>query len=121
MKSDTADQIETGFGAIVRHTRQRRGLSQEELAMRIDMSIKGLAKIERGEATPSLTSMFKIMHYLEIPVAALHALVYRDCDQQRINQEAELSAIAGDLSDDALAIAIQQVGALATVWGRGKN
>jgi transcriptional regulator with XRE-family HTH domain len=121
MESETADRNETAFGAVVRRARQRRALSQEELAMQIQMSIKGLAKIERGEAIPSLTSMFKLMRYLEIPVAALHPLVYRDGDEQRINREAELSAIAGDLSDDALAIAIQQVSTLANALGRRKN
>jgi ribosome-binding protein aMBF1 (putative translation factor) len=118
METKKTDRGEACFGVIVRQSRHRRALSQEELATQIQMSLKGLAKIERGEAAPSLTSMLKIMRYLEIPVTALHALVYGDGDNQRIEQEAKLSALAGDLNDAALEIALQQLGALANTLGR---
>ena len=48
---------ETGFGELLRHYRIAAGLTQEELAERAGVSIRGISDLERGaRRTPHLTT-----------------------------------------------------------------
>ncbi|OYD07311.1 helix-turn-helix domain-containing protein [Paludifilum halophilum] len=58
-------------GAKLRQIRVNRGLSMEALAKQIGVSKLTLVKIERGEANPTLSVIWKIANGLSIPVTAL--------------------------------------------------
>lgn len=49
-----AMDISRQFGRILRELRVAKGLTQEELAFRADMSVPYLSDIERGRSSPSL-------------------------------------------------------------------
>lgn len=57
------------FCARLRVLRAERGLSQENLASMLDMSINGYAKIERGETDVSIGKIEEIARLLEVDVA----------------------------------------------------
>jgi len=51
--------------------REKKGLSQEELAYRADISIYYISKIERAKANPSLDVMFRISKVLNCTIDEL--------------------------------------------------
>ncbi|WRP07643.1 XRE family transcriptional regulator [Rossellomorea aquimaris] len=55
----------------LRYIRNERGLNLQELASMTGVSTLTLGKIERGEANPSLTIIWKIANGLSIPISAL--------------------------------------------------
>lgn len=57
----------TPFGTILRQLRQQRGLSQEALAARLDMSSNGyISRLESNKKNPSLDMIFRIAEALNI-------------------------------------------------------
>jgi transcriptional regulator with XRE-family HTH domain len=60
------------IGSRIRAARKAAGLSQEELARRADMSLKGMSYIERGHiGDPHLSSLNKIAVALNMSVGEL--------------------------------------------------
>lgn len=59
------------LAANVRHFRTLRGLSQEKLAERADLSIEIVSKIERSKSNPALMTLLKIAQALCVPVHEL--------------------------------------------------
>lgn len=59
------------FGAQVRVARRRRGLSQDDLAVRSGLHRTYVGGIERGERNPSLTNIVRLAAALDTPVAEL--------------------------------------------------
>jgi transcriptional regulator with XRE-family HTH domain len=55
-------------GAMVRHHRERIGLTQAELADRIGKSIETIGRIERGAVAPSFETLSDFSNVLEVPV-----------------------------------------------------
>jgi transcriptional regulator with XRE-family HTH domain len=55
----------------VRELRRERGLSQRELALRMDVPRTYISKIENGKATPTLSSLQRLATALEAEVGAL--------------------------------------------------
>lgn len=48
------------FGANLRHMRKARGLTQEALAERVEVSSDMISKLERGAASPSFETLEKL-------------------------------------------------------------
>jgi transcriptional regulator with XRE-family HTH domain len=59
------------FGTRVRESRQKLGISQEELAARCELHCTYIGGIERGERNISLQNLFKIADALETTASAL--------------------------------------------------
>jgi len=59
------------FGAAVRRLRQRRGESQEGLALAAQIDRSYLGAVERGESNATLLNMVKIAAALDVTVAEL--------------------------------------------------
>lgn len=64
-------ELQTIFGANVRNHRKARGLTQEALAERVDVSIETIGKIERGAAAPTFSTAEKIAEALEVNATVL--------------------------------------------------
>ena len=62
------------IGANLRQFRMSRGISLEALAKQIGVSKQTLIKIERGEANPTLSVIWRISNGLEVPITALLSL-----------------------------------------------
>jgi putative transcriptional regulator len=58
--------MELAFVEKLKIWRERRGLSQAELAKKADVSRNSISMLERGEYNPSLDQLNKITHALEL-------------------------------------------------------
>ena len=63
--------IQTQFGARVRSLRQRKGLSQEELADLAGVHRTYLGGIERGERNPALKNIAALAEALDVSLTDL--------------------------------------------------
>ena len=55
------------FGAVMRRLRIERGLSQEELALRLDMSSHAhISRLESGKKQPTLDMVFRLADALGV-------------------------------------------------------
>jgi transcriptional regulator with XRE-family HTH domain len=70
-KRSDAEKLAKQVGETLRRIRQERGISLQDLADRTTVSKLTLGNIERGEANPSLTVIWKIANGLTIPISAL--------------------------------------------------
>ncbi|HEY2536144.1 MAG TPA: helix-turn-helix transcriptional regulator [Solirubrobacteraceae bacterium] len=66
------------FGLTIREIRNRRGVSQESLALRCALDRTYLSGIERGVRNPSLTNILKIAAALHVHPSELFAEMPRD-------------------------------------------
>ena len=64
-------QQEPDVGHRLRDLRQRHGLSQRALARECDMSANAIGLIERGECSPSVSSLHRLALALEVPITDL--------------------------------------------------
>lgn len=55
----------------IRETRQQKGLSQEALAERMEVSRQAVTKWETGKACPSTEKLLRLSQVLEVPLDAL--------------------------------------------------
>jgi transcriptional regulator with XRE-family HTH domain len=65
--------LATAFGKILRESRQRAGLSQEELADAADLDRTFIGMLERGKRQPTLESLFRIADALHVAPSTLVA------------------------------------------------
>ncbi|SFJ15245.1 helix-turn-helix domain-containing protein [Thermoflavimicrobium dichotomicum] len=79
------------IGEKLRQIRINRGLSMEALAKQIQISKPTLGQIERGEANPTLSVLWKIAHGLSIPITSLLA-VENDVAIARKNEGLKLTS-----------------------------
>lgn len=63
------------FGAVLRSWRQRRRLSQLDLALEADVSARHLSFIETGRSTPSRAMVLRLAEALDIPVREQNQLL----------------------------------------------
>jgi len=59
------------FGAVVRRLREQRGLTQEELAERAEVSATYIGFVERGDNVPTLSIILQIASALDVRAADL--------------------------------------------------
>lgn len=65
------DEIHTQIGIKIMLVRRKRKLSQEELAELSDLSKTALGAIERGTSVPSINTLNRIAHALEMDITEL--------------------------------------------------
>lgn len=61
----------TGVGVAIREYRQQAGLSQDELADRMDMSTPYISMLESGKRYPSIEMLIRIALALEVRPGAM--------------------------------------------------
>jgi transcriptional regulator with XRE-family HTH domain len=65
--------MEKKFGDALRQLRNSKGLSQEDLAVCLDISRSHIGRLETGEKQPSLKMLFRLADALEVPASAIVA------------------------------------------------
>jgi transcriptional regulator with XRE-family HTH domain len=65
------------LAAVLRELRTERGDTQEDLAHRAGLTVAAFARIERGHANPTWTTVRRIADALEISLGALGEAVER--------------------------------------------
>ncbi len=62
------EQTEPNVGQRIRRIREQRGLSLRAVAERCDLSINAISRIERGEASPTVSSLHQLAKALRVPI-----------------------------------------------------
>ena len=99
------------IGSKVRTGRKNLGLTQEQLAERIDKAVETISNIERGHAYTGLETLEKIGRVLEVPVRDFFEEVeaVRDVSIERLELEQRVRELIRSLSDDDLKMAVDQI------------
>jgi two-component system, response regulator len=106
----SGQDVKQEFGTSVKSWRNRRGISQEELAGRAGLHRTYISDVERGVRNVSLESIEKLARALEIPVATLVSKANQPSSQEglrsRINTDelVEILLVEDDLDDEELAL-----------------
>lgn len=69
------DDLRTKFGKRVKAIRQKRKLSQEELAERVEIAVTNMGKIERGESFVTAVTLEKLANVLGVKVQDFSNLI----------------------------------------------
>jgi ribosome-binding protein aMBF1 (putative translation factor) len=64
-------EFHRALGHVVRYTRARRALSQEELGYRSELHRNYVGAIERGEINPTFRVLLKLARGLDLPLSEL--------------------------------------------------
>ncbi|WP_197369987.1 helix-turn-helix domain-containing protein, partial [Streptomyces clavuligerus] len=71
----TTVATETGVGPLLRGWRERRRVSQLELALRADSSARHISFVETGRSRPSEAMVLRLAEHLDVPVRERNALL----------------------------------------------
>ncbi|MFG2833068.1 helix-turn-helix domain-containing protein [Streptomyces sp. NPDC048434] len=71
----SSPETTTGVGALLREWRDRRRISQLELALRADSSARHISFIETGRSRPSQEMVLRLAEHLDVPVRERNALL----------------------------------------------
>ncbi|MEU6086838.1 helix-turn-helix transcriptional regulator [Streptomyces sp. NPDC047085] len=69
------DKADKGIGPLLRSWRERRRISQLELALRADSSARHISFIETGRSRPSEEMVLRLAEHLDVPVRERNALL----------------------------------------------
>lgn len=72
-----SDQPQPALGEAIRHLRQKRGITQEDLAHEADITTGTLSLIERGHANPTWGTLKGIATGLDVSMGELGKLTDR--------------------------------------------
>ena len=78
--STSVQATEPDVGRRLRELRQRRGLTQRALAQACDLSTNAIGLIERGESSPSVSTLNRLAQALQTPIAEL----FIETSEQRV-------------------------------------
>jgi len=84
-------------GQAIKMCRTRRGVSQTDLAHRVDCSVSYLSMLENNKRDPTLSTLTKIAHGLNVPIGILFFLAADREELAGMDKE-----LAGDLARTAL-------------------
>lgn len=62
----TEKEVKGRFGNRMKELRKKKGLSQEKLALDIEMDLTSINEIENGHRSPKLITMYKISRALGV-------------------------------------------------------
>lgn len=68
---DATDDVRAAVGQAIRRAREAAGLSMRALARASEMSQPFLSQVEKGETSPSLSSLYRLAHALGLPPSQL--------------------------------------------------
>lgn len=71
MSNTQETKLLRSFGKRVAEVRKSRGITQQDLAQRINMSVVAIAYIETGKRWPRIETIDKIAKTLSVPIADL--------------------------------------------------
>lgn len=68
------------FGKLIRENREKKKLSQEQLAEKCNVTDKSISNIELGKSDPKLSTVMRICKVLEIDVNSLVEFTFMEED-----------------------------------------
>lgn len=98
------------LGARIKEERKVRGLTQEQLAEKIEITPKYLSRLEGGQQSPSIETLIKLTEIFDIELLELF-----DFDHIGTSKElrARLTKFINELDDQKLPVAVKVLKAVA--------
>lgn len=59
--------IDIVFGKLLKEQRSKSGVTQADLALRAGIAVSFISRMERGQACPTLDTVFRIADALDVP------------------------------------------------------
>ena len=105
------------LGGQLRSLRKQAGLTQEELAAKVERTGEAISNIELGKSVPTIDTLIAVSHVLEAPIREFFppSSIEDGVSQNRMKLEAEAASALRVLSDQELRIALAQIKALKEV------
>jgi len=89
------------LGKQIKTLRKSRGYTQERLAELIDVNAKYLARVERGEANPTLSLLQRLSVGLDVPLPELFGYDRED-GETPVELRQRLDQMVAELGDESL-------------------
>lgn len=61
-------RLKQSIGAIIKKHREKKGVSQLDMAIDIEMSANQIGRIERAESNPTVETLFTIANYFGVDI-----------------------------------------------------
>lgn len=98
------------IGLKIKALRKQKNINQSDLAAMIERSTESISNIERGVSLPSLETLIRIGHQLDVPLSYFFDNTLDETGGSwRTELIAELQTIAYGLSDQDLELAVDQM------------
>lgn len=116
MDISAAENLVSTIGSRIRTLRESRSWTQETLAEHVEMSAQAVARIERGEASPSLLTTMRFCLVLDVDPNSLLAWEI----ENDLERHAHLQRLAGEAKSLPVAV-VERLADLATAIGTMKE
>ena len=97
------------LGARIKEVRKSKGLSQEQLSEKIGIDPKHLSRIEVGKSYPSINTLQKIAHELEVEIKDLFEYMHHMKNKELIEA---LNKLIKEANEDNLRLIFKIVSAI---------
>ncbi|MGR0189137.1 MULTISPECIES: helix-turn-helix transcriptional regulator [Azospirillum] len=102
--------LKAQVAALIRASRTGRGMTQEDLADRANLSVQSVSALENAKYLPSFDTLVDLVEILGLDVTDL--MSGSNLSESRLVQEAKAKSLLRRLDDDLLLVAIRQIEAL---------
>lgn len=102
-------EIRELIGVRIKELRKKRGLSQEQLSEKAEITPNYLSRVERGTENPTLDMFMKLANALEVEMWEMFDFGHRG---SRRDLKSILNKIAGEAEEENLMLAIKVLRAI---------
>lgn len=102
-------EIRELIGVRIKELRKKRGLSQEQLSEKAEITPNYLSRVERGTENPTLDMFMKLANALEVEMWEMFDFGHRG---SRRDLKSILNKIAGEADEENLMLAIKVLRAI---------
>jgi transcriptional regulator with XRE-family HTH domain len=107
-----ANRLRDSIGANVKTLRERRGLSQEQLAEAVDRTWQAISHIETGKTLPPLTTLAALAKALRVPLGDLLSERGVPVAEHRVELMKQVQVLLSGFNDDQLEMTVKMLGVL---------
>ena len=90
--------VDERFGKKIQFFREKAGISQEELAAHVGVSVTSISNIERGANYPSFENFIKILNFIK---ASPNSVLLEVVDEAQVSKAGELWEKMKDLDTES--------------------
>ncbi|MDQ2106473.1 helix-turn-helix transcriptional regulator [Azospirillum isscasi] len=102
--------LKAQVAALIRASRTGRGMTQEDLADRANLSVQSISALENAKYLPALDTLVDLVEILGLDVTDVVSPTH--VPGHRLTQEAKAKSLLRRLDDDLLLVAVRQIEAL---------
>ncbi len=99
------EEIKTLFGKRMKELRKNLGLSQDELAEKVDISSKYLSRIEMGQHFPSIDTLVKLANALNVELRDFFEFAHQTPSTRELNET--LNSLIREADGDKLRLLVK--------------